>query len=168
MHRIKWELSCLTRHIAVIGVSAFLCAIGGILLWINGGSGWYVINSINGSNSSLTGVFLVWMIAYALYGVRLALLASGEGIACSDRKRAFTAFSLTALAYLLDLIWYAIFFCTRLTWFALVVLITAVILGAAVIILSKRGMLIHLMAIFVVILTELLFIWFTLSFLLLN
>lgn len=168
--RIKWELNCFIRHITVIGLGAFLCAIGGILLWINGGSGWYVLNSVANTRfgGSLTGVFLVWLVVYALYGVRLALIGVGEGIPCRDQRRAFVGFCLTALAYLLDLVWYALFFCTRLTWFALVILILAAFINLLTVLLSARGMLLNIILNIIVILAQISCIWFTISFLLLN
>lgn len=170
LRRIKLELNCLISHITVIGLGAFLCAIGGILLWVNGGSGWYVLNSVSAArnSSSLTGVFLVWLVVYALYGVRLALIGIGEGISCRDQRHAFVGFCLTSLAYLLDLIWYALFFCTRLTWFALIILLISVLIELLLICMSRKWMLIGLAVNIIVLLAEISFVCFTVSFLLLN
>lgn len=163
------ELKWLTEHIAVIIVGAFLCALGGILLWINGGSGWYVLNSVSGAvySHSLTGIFLVWLIVYAIYGIRLALAAVGEGI-CRIKKWVFLIFTLTALAYILDLVWYALFFCTRLTVFALIILVLSVIINLAILLISKRGMILHKITIVVVLSAQSYYVWFTISRLLLN
>lgn len=169
LRRIKFELKCFTDHIAVLGLGAFLCALGGILLWINGGSGWYVLRSVSGAvgSRSLTGVFLVWLLVYAFYGIRLALVGVGEGI-CRDPKRIFTVFALTSLAYLLDLVWYALFFCTRLTAFALIILILSLLSNLLILLLSKKGMILHKIIVVVVLFAQIYFVWFTVSFLLLN
>lgn len=165
LHRIKWELNFFIKHIAIIALGAFLCAIGGIILWINGGSGWYVLNSLGNSNHtfSLTAVFIIWLLAYAIYGSRLAAIASGEGISCSDAKRSLTGFCLTAFAYLLDLVWYTVFFCTRLTWFALIILLLSLLLNIFVILLLKRWIILQIILNIASILVQIYFIWLNLS-----
>lgn len=170
LRRIKWELNCFTDHIAVIGLGAFLCAIGGILLWINGGSCWYILKSVSGADHtrSITGVFIVWLVVYAIYGIRLALIGVGEGVLCLNSKKTFTLFCLTSFAYLLDLVWYALFFCTRLTVFALIILLFSLTVNLLVICLSKRRMILHTALNIVVLLAQVSFIWFTVSFILLN
>lgn len=170
LHRLKRELCCLTKHIAIIGLSSFLCAIGGVVLWINGGSGWYVLNSVsaNQHGRSLTFIFLVWLIVYALYGARLVLIAFSDTVSCSCQKRVVLAFSLTSFSYLLDLVWYALFFCTRLTIFSLIVLSLSAILNVVVILISKHGLIIAYLLNIVVIIAQFAFVCFTSTFILLN
>lgn len=167
--RIKWELGRLTNHIAVIGLGAFLCVMGGILLWVNGGSGWFVLQSFGGRGPhSLTIVFLIWLFAYALCGIRLAVRWAADGCTERERRRAFIGFLLTALAYLLDLVWYALFFCTRLTLFSLIVLLIAVLVNLAAAACSRREMFLPVLLDIAVVTVEIGFICYVIYFLLLN
>lgn len=126
--RLKFEIKAIGENIPLVGLSAFLCCICGILLWVSGGSTWFALRVGVGKEFtlSLTGAFLLWLLCYGLVGIMLALIV----VACRSRvvgeKRAVKAFALCMLSYLLMLSWYAVFFCTRLTVFPLILLVCSV------------------------------------------
>ncbi len=128
IQKFKRELVFLGEHIPKILTAAFLCSCGGILLWVNGTNLWQILNSrITKFSVPITGAFLLCLLSYALCGVILALLLTAGmtiGFSCGKRTAGnlLSAFSLTCAVYLLLLVWYAIFFCTHLTFFALILL----------------------------------------------
>jgi hypothetical protein len=128
--RIKYEIKLIGENIPLIGLSAFLCVIGGILLWVSGGSSWFAlrIGISHGFTLSLAGAFVLWTITYGLVGAVLSLITiiCRAGILCD--KRCIIVFGVVMISYLLMLSWYAIFFCTRLTVFPLILLLCSVLL----------------------------------------
>ncbi len=143
----KCECRFFCGHIPVLAGSAFLCAVGGVLVWINGGSGCYLFAACRSSSQtlSLTAVFLMWLCVYALTGAVIGM------IGLLLREVGLLPFALAATSYLLGILWYALFFCTRLSFFAAVLLIGAVALN--IIIMLKYGRCSRLMDIILVLIT---------------
>ena len=127
--------------------SAFLCAVGGVLVWINGGSGRYLFAACrNFSHTlSLTAVFLIWLAVYALTGAVIG------AIGLLLREIGILPFVLAAASYLLGILWYALFFCTRLSFLASVMLLGAAVLN--IVILLKYGRCSRLVDIILVLIT---------------
>lgn len=132
---IKRELKLIGDNIAAVILAAFLASAGGVILWINGGSTWYFVKNSGGDRLGL--VFSVWVISYALVGASLVLLwLLYSGRHC-DYHKIIPLFALCALSYLFMLVWYALFFCTRLSVFAGIVLIFCCVIDV-VLFLSMR------------------------------
>jgi len=156
LHRIKKELEYVICSIAGISAAVFFCAMGGILLWVNGGSGWYIMNSFVNHGIPLTVIFLTWLVVYALYGFRL----SCRGFRCCDRRSAALQ-GAVCLAYILDLVWYALFFCTRLWALALVVIVVSLLLNLTVLLRTGKRMILAGAGDVIVILCELFYAGYT-------
>lgn len=166
LRKLKREIGFLGEHMMKILVSAFVCCFGGILLWVNGTNLWYVMNSFRTPkySVSVTGAFFLWLIAYALCGAVLALILSmGMNICRCRSVHALTAFALGCGVYLLMLVWYAVFFCTHLTLFALILLISLLILTAALFCLVRRSLLILKVLLLGIVVVELYFLYFNIS-----
>ena len=134
---MKRELWFWLERAPILGLGAFLCCMGGILLWINGGSIRYDLRHAAGKGMfSLTTAFLLWLLAYGLTGLALAMTASASG--CLPKNRAFATFVLGSAAYLLMLIWYALAFCTRLVIFPQILLALSVVLIGMIFVVIKR------------------------------
>ena len=136
------ELRAVTENIKLILLGAFLCAIGGVLLWINGGSTWYFLRHTHSCTTlELTGIFTAWLFIYGLVGVMLTLIwMTGQYRLCGLRS-SLLSFALMSGVYLLMLVWYALFFCTRLFLFSVVILCLSVILCALSFVFLKKTML---------------------------
>ena len=161
---IKRELNYLVCNIGSIGLSAFLCCFGGILLWVDGTNIWYVIRSEHrtGDISSVTAMFLLWLLAYGLCGAVLALiLLHGRTVRCGN---VLTAFAVCCMIYLLQLVWYAVFFCTHLVFLAFCILLAAGALTFALFFLLRRSFLIFRVLLLLIALVELYFIYFNFTF----
>ena len=156
LHRIKKELEYTACSIAGISAAVFLCAMGGILLWVNGGSGWYIMNSFVHRRMPLTVIFLTWLTVYALYGFRLAVRRFSF---CDSRRTLLQG--AVCLAYILDLVWYALFFCTRLWALALVVIAVSLFLNITVLVRAGKRMFLAGAGDIIVILCELFYAGFT-------
>ena len=147
-------------------VSAFVCCFGGILLWVNGTNLWYVMSSFRTPkySVSVTGAFLLWLVAYALCGAVLALILScGMSVGRCRPGSALTAFAMCCGVYLLMLVWYAIFFCTHLTLFALILLLSVLALTIAVFCMIRHGLMTLKLLLFGIAAVELYFIYFNIS-----
>ena len=153
---MKKELEYIGGNITGVSASVFLCAMGGILVWVNGGSGWYVLSTLHGRMLPLSLIFLSWLFTYALYGFRLAMR-----VFCKTDRCYLSVQGRVCLAYLLDLVWYAIFFCTRMSMLALVVILTSAVLNISVLLKFGKGMIISKSADAAVILCEILYMIFT-------
>lgn len=173
-HRILWgdfllkqirrELNYMAYNFGKIGLSAFICCFMGILLWVNGTNILYVLRSktINGFSASVTGTFLLWLVAYGLCGAALSLIfLLGQTRQC---KNLLIAFSVCCMIYLLQLAWYAVFFCTSLLIFAFIILFTAFLLTILLFFLVRHSFVILKIIIVTVALVELYFIYFNLTF----
>lgn len=162
--QIRFELNYLAENIGIIGLSAFLCCFGGILLWVDGTNIWHVMRSgyPGGSFASVTGMFLLSLLTYGLCGTVLALILLQSRM-CRCRS-ALTAFSAGCVIYLLQLVWYAVFFCTHLVFFAFFVLLAVFLLTIVLFILLRHGFLMFRLLTVLIALVELYFIYFNFTF----
>lgn len=139
--RIKREFSLITCNLPLVIFAAFLCAFGGIVLWVSGGSTWFVIRG--GANLvadiSLTAVFCIWLIVYGLVGVVLAMIWLLCRARIMPQKASLCAFGIIMAAYLLMQNWYAVFFCTRLIIFSGILLSLSVIACGIVIVITRKS-----------------------------
>ena len=163
--RIKFELKLIGENIPLIGLAAFLCIMGGILLWISGGSYWFAVRvgTRGGFTLSLVGAFTLWLICYGLVGVSLALIGfiCNAGICCD--KRCIKSFALLMISYLLMLSWYAIFFCTRLIVFPLILLICSVLLVGISFLLIRKTLCLLFIINLIIEIIQIYFIFFSIS-----
>lgn len=138
--KLKYEFSSVKDNIALIGLAAFFCCMGGILLWVSGGSTWYIMNILHKPeySLSLSGVFIAWLIVYGLLGTSLALvwiISRGGG----SVKICLATFGLISMSYLLCLTWYTAFCCTRLSVFAAILLIIAAVMNIASAVIMRKA-----------------------------
>ena len=139
LRRIRRELALLLENAPILGLGAFLCCFGGILLWVNGGSGWYLLRRAGERGMpGLTASFLLWLCAYGLIGMALAMIALADRLRCLRRNLGLPAFALGAAAYLLMLLWYVLFFCTHLTLLSVLLLLLSLALVGMLLIVTKR------------------------------
>jgi len=170
-HTIKRELNYLINNAAKIGTAAFLCCFGGILLWVDGTNLWCVMRSgrLPRGSMPVTGMFLLWLLAYGLCGMLLGLILLQSREPCfrkgrGDARLLLTAFAAGCTLYLLMLTWYAVFFCTHLVLFALVLLLTALLLTLTMFLLLRRGLLLFRIVLLLITLVEFYFIYFNFTF----
>lgn len=137
---MRFEINIIKNNIFLIAVSAVVCCIGGILLWINGGSTWYVTNSALRGKFIIpqSGIFLLNCIEYVLFGILLALNFIYMKNCLIHPRTGFSSFVRSAGSYLFLLIWYVVFFCTKLTIFSFVILILSGILLIVNLISTKK------------------------------
>lgn len=160
----KREINFLSVHIGMIGFSAFLCCFGGILLWVNGTGLWRILHTgqyLSGS-ASVTGIFLLWLFTYGLCGTSQALLLLRSRF-CRN-SRGLTEFSVCCVIYLLQLVWYAVFFCSHLLFFAFIILLLTFLLTLILLFLVRKGFLLLKLLLVTMTLVELYFIYFNLTF----
>lgn len=142
IQKLKRELLYLGNHVPKILTSAFLCSIGGILLWVNGTNLWYVLYSRTSEVTiSILWTFFLCLLTYALCGANLAFLLTVGISLCSSNKHTgdiFIAFALQSAIYLLLLTWYVIFFCTHLSAFALILLLLIFVFTVVVFLLVRH------------------------------
>ena len=163
--KLKREADFLIAHSGMIGFSAFVCCFGGILLWVNGTNIWHILRSgaLPSDAVSVTRIFLLWLLTYGLCGTSLALLLLQGRLFC--RNNLFlTAFSVCCAIYLLQLVWYAVFFCTHLLFFALFILSLAFLLTILLFFLVRHSFLLLRLLLLAITLVELYFIYFNLTF----
>ncbi|MBQ8185424.1 MAG: hypothetical protein IJ037_00965 [Clostridia bacterium] len=132
VRRLKREVCFLIGHYKTAGLCAFLCCMGGVLLWVSGGSWMYHVRPYT---VPIGVMFLLWLTVYGFTGLLMAVLL------LSGRCRCGKGSALTAAAYVCMLCWYAVFFCTPLTFFAGLLLSLSVILLGIVFLTEKRSML---------------------------
>ena len=159
-NQLKRELEFLGDHIALVILAAFLASVGGVLLWINGGSSWYFIR-YGASGVPLGVIFSVWCITYALAGASAALIWLVYSDGRCGYKKALPLFSVAALSYLFMLVWYAVFFCTRLNVFAAVILILSCVADIFLFVSMRRTMLTFEAATVVVFVVQTYFVYFS-------
>lgn len=162
--QIKRELDYLVGNIGMIGLSAFLCCFGGILLWVDGTNIWHVMRSghLPVGSASVTGMFLLWLLTYGLCGTVLALILLQSRTVRGGI--ALIAFSVGCVIYLLQLVWYAVFFCTHLIFFAFFILLVVLLLTLALLVLVRHSFLVLKVLLLAITLVELYFIYFNLTF----
>ena len=161
--RIKCELRVVGENIPLLLFSAFLCCIGGILMWVSGGSTWYAIRSAFDPwmTLSLSGIFIVWLLCYGLVGILLGLIwISCKARACNSGL-CLKSFALVMAVYLLMLSWYAVFFCTRLLLFAVVLLTISIILCFIVFVTMRKTLLLISAVTVIIEIIQIYFVWFS-------
>ena len=165
--RIRRETSCVLSNISQIVLISFLTSLGGVLLWVNGGSTWFVVQSykLDGCGISLTGAFVVSLVSYALLGAVMGIILKMNG--CGIKKKFVTALALAAGMYIFSLAWYAVFFCTRLSAFSAALLVIAVLLGVALLLMLRKTMLLLNLLILAIEICEIYFMYVNISFILL-
>ena len=158
---MKREMHFLSENAAPIALSAFLFAVGGVLLWINGGSSWYIIRMTGNTSPQMSVIFSVWLITYSLIGAAAAMIwiINRRGRDC--RKNALPLFCLAVISYLFMLTWYALFFCTRLVIFSAIILILSCISDVMLFIFMRRTMVLFSVIMVTVTAVQTYFLWFT-------
>lgn len=164
MKYLKEELRFILDHIAIVILAAFIGATGGVLVWINGGSTWYLIRTGCGAVPQMSIVFSVWVITYGLMGAAMALIWLIYREQRCDFGRTFTCFSLCALSYLFMLVWYALFFCTRLVVFAGIILILSCVTDGLLFWFMRKTLVTFQAVMAVAVVIQAYFIWFTFCF----
>ncbi len=161
--RLKHELKAVGDNIPLVGLSAFLCCIGGILLWVSGGSTWFAAKMTYKPHFtlSLAGVFIVWLLCYGLVGVLLALIWISHKARVCGSGVSLKAFSIVMAVYLLMLSWYAVFFCTRLMLFAVILLLVSIVLCGAVLIAMRRTLYLITVITLLIEMIQIYFVWFS-------
>ena len=157
-------MNFLADHIRMIGFSAFLCCFGGMLLWVNGTNLWQILRSggLPAFSLSVTGLFLLWSLVYGLDGILLALLfLQSYPFRCGNL---LTSFSICCGIYLLQLVWYAVFFCTHLVFFSFIILLISLVLTIVLFLMPRQSFLLFRFLLILILLVELYFIYFNLTF----
>ena len=116
MRNWKREFDFLGGGLVPLGVCAFLFAVGGALLWVCGGSGWYVLKAAGREAPSVGGLFALSLAVCGLCGL-LGGLTAMAGYRLRPAGAVLPPLGLTAASYLFHLGWYAVFCCTRLMLF---------------------------------------------------
>ena len=138
----------MAEHFRFTGLCVFLCCMGGVLLWVSGGSNYYYIRGPHGSVGLL---FLLWLVIYALTGLVLACILLTESNRCVSHSRRIRSGILTGLcvtSYLFMLCWYAVYFCTRLVLFSGILLTVTMILFVTIFVVMRTGMILAKAAVF--------------------
>ncbi len=107
---------------APLALGAFLCAAAGAALWVSGGSAWYALQSAGREDRlpPLAAAFVIWLLVYGLYGFLLAAILLGRR---EWGRNALALFGSVIGSYLFSLGWYAVFFCTRMSLFGILLLL---------------------------------------------
>ncbi len=165
MKRLKREFAYIGCHLPMIGVWVFLCCIGGILLWVNGDNHWYAAMTLShpGRMLPISTVFILWLFVYGLTGAFLGLILLTGGERCVGEGRVLCAFSCATTGYLLMLVWYALFFCTRLTWFASVILLFSCAFVLSSLFLLRGGMRVPVATAILILAVECAFVFYSFS-----
>ena len=152
-------------NISVIILFSFMTSLGGVLLWVNGGSTWFILqsNKLQNVSVSLSGAFVLCLLIYALMGAIMGIILKSDACICGRGNRSVAAFSLTMAMYILSLAWYAVFFCTRLSLFSAILLIIVLLFGAALFIATRKKMLILSLLVIALELAEMYFLYVNIS-----
>ena len=130
MRKWKRELDFIAANAGILGVSAFLAAMGGVLLWVSGGSGWYFYKTAGRDAPSVAALFSLSLAVCGISGLCAALILLWGRAACPMRS-VWPSAVCTAGAYLAHLGWYAAALCTRMTLFGGILALAAFGLTAA-------------------------------------
>ena len=170
LKRIRREISFILSNFSVIVLFSFLTSLGGVLLWVNGGSTWFIMQSYKFENIkiSLTGAFVLSLSLYALMGAVMGVILKSNTCGCGGKNKSVVAFSVTMAMYILSLAWYAVFFCTRLSLFSAVLLTIVLILGSVLFFAVRKTMILLSLLVVSVELCEIYFLYVNISFYLLN
>ncbi len=137
MRKWKRELDFAAANAASLGIAAFLAAMGGVLLWVSGGSGWYLVKTAGRDVPSVAALFTLSLAVCGFCGLFEALILAWGWAACPMRS-VWPSACCAAGAYLAHLGWYAAALCTRMTLFGGILAIAAVVLTAAARLLLRR------------------------------
>ncbi len=170
--RIKHEIKFIGENIPVILLGTFVCCIGGILLWVSGGSGWYCVYALShGHIPSLAALFLVWFAVYGLCGAVMALSCLWDRTSLAQSFHELSGMKAACLGgagYLMMLSWYAVFFCTRLIFFSAALLVLSFLCYGAILFILRKRFLLLTLALILIEIIQLCFICFNFSFCLLK
>lgn len=155
------------RFIGLIAGAAFIGAFAGTLLWINGRGAWFVMrySHLPSFALSLSLTYILWLLAYGLLGAAVPLTVIMEK---HHRRNCLPAVAILLISYVLVLLWYPLFYSAQFVLAALFVLFLA---AAAIVVFffkAIRKSLWLTMISIAVLLIQIYFICFTLSFFLLN
>ena len=156
---VRTELCVISGNIPIICLIAFLCCVGGVILWVNCGSTWYILSYAVGENCtfSLTFIFILSCMAYALIGVIMSISWLYTNCRIIEVNKGLILFGTTTLSYLFLLIWYVILFCTHLSFFALILLALSILTVISNLFIIKRIYPLLILLKFVLIAIEILF-----------
>ena len=158
---LKREMQFISENIAVIALASFLCATGGVMLWINGGSSWYIIRTSGGSSPQMSLIFAAWIIAYALIGAAAAMIWLVYHSGRCDFHKVIPWFCMAVVSYLFMLVWYAVFFCTRLVIFSAIILMISCAADILLLLFMRRKSLMFSLIMAILVVLQGYFIWFT-------
>ncbi len=138
--RLAAEWRMLSAAISRLCIWVGLTAAGGILLWVNGVMGPIRFRSLHhvAGLPGFTVFFLLWLVQYALCGVSLGIcLLPGGGRGFKNSPHRYCCGWYSALAYLLLLTWYPLFF--SLFHGVLAALVLAAAIGCHTVLLLRLG-----------------------------
>ena len=147
LRRLKREVCFLIEHYRVTGLCAFLCCMGGVLLWVSGGSSMYYLR---GAHIPIGMLFLLWMLIYGLTGILFSCILLTESSCCRTAGKGGILAGLCAAGYVFMLCWYAVYFCTRLILFSKILLILSVISIATIFVIMRKGMILAKVTVFLI------------------
>ena len=162
--RLKREFCLIGDNLSAVIAASFFTAFGGVVLWVSGGSERYFMKqaaSSHGCAVPLASVFVLWLAVYALCGFVMALTWMHSCVFM--KKQGICACMLAGFGYLMTLVWYALFFCTRLTLFPALLLILSFIAFAAIFVITRRTFFVISAAIILIEFAQLYFIYFSLT-----
>ncbi len=137
LRRWKRELDFVAANAGVFGISAFLAAMGGVLLWVSGGSGWYFVKTAGHAAPSVAALFALSLTVCGCCGLSAAMILMWGRAACPMRS-VWPSACAVAGAYLAHLGWYAAAMCTRMTVFGGILAVVSVLLTAAARVLLRK------------------------------
>ena len=160
----------LLSNISIILLFSFLYALGGVLLWVNGGSTWFIVQSyqFHSNAISLSGAFVLSLVIYALIGAVVSMVFKLNKCSMSGKNSSMTALILAMSMYILSLAWYAVFFCTRLSVFSSILLAIAILVGAALFVVTLKRMILLSFGIILLEVCEIYFLYVNICFYLSN
>ncbi len=169
--RLAAEWRVLSASMSRLCVWAGLTAAGGILLWVNGVMGPIRFRTLHhvAALPGFTVFFLLWLVQYALCGLSLGLCLLPVGCrSCHCHRAGSRCGWYSALAYLLLLTWYPLFFSLFHGFLASLVLTVAIGCHTLLLFRLGRGILCAIPVHVFTILGEIYFLYVTISSNLLN
>ena len=100
---LRCELKRLGENLKEAGLGAFIAAAGCVIVWISGGSGWYVLKAMRFPLPPLGLLFAVSLLRAGFCGLAAALCVVGCREGWKKRKRIPAAAGWIAAAYLFGL-----------------------------------------------------------------
>ena len=163
--RLEW--CTLQKYIRFIVGISFCTTFGGVLLWVNGSAAPIVFRATNIPTMApgFTVFFLLWLVLYALTGMKIGctfLLAS------IFRYKSLLYTTGECIAYILLLAWYPLFFSVVHCFFSIVVLSISAVLQICLLFSRCRKFYICIPITLLQILMEVYFILISISYMLIN